>query len=154
MEVLDTAVRSRSGFSTFWGVFSGLLTALLWVFSIPPFEFSEGAYVAFVPLLLWIYTRPDWKSSLFVGFATGWLAWFVILIWLRHVTLFGTVALAAVLGGIFTLWLALVRWVLPRFADAGFGLRLAAFWGLRAPGLSWSGREIGFFGAFPGPRCH
>ena len=96
--------------------------------------------MAFVPLLLWLYTRPAWNISLFVGFATGWMAWFVILIWLRHVTLFGTVALAAVLGGIFTLWLALVRWVLPRFADAGFGLRLAAFLGLAGAWvvLEWS----------------
>lgn len=140
MEISDTAAKTDFRFSTFWGVFSGLLTALLWVLSIPPFEFSEGAYVAFVPLLLWLYTRPGWKASILVGFGTGWVSWMAIIIWLRHVTVFGTVALAAIMAAIFTVWVVLVRWVLPRFADAAFVVRLFAFLGLAGGWvvLEWS----------------
>ena len=107
---------SRGAYSVWWGLVSGLLTALLWVLSLPPFEFPEGAYVAFVPVLLWLYTRlSGWKLSLAVGFGTAWLSWFFILIWLRHVTLLGTFALAGVLAAIVTPGSSLVRWVLPRF---------------------------------------
>jgi hypothetical protein len=70
----------------------------LWVLSLPPFEFAEAAYIAFVPLLLWLSTRPTRRLALTVAAGTGWLAWAAVLIWLRHVTIFGTAALSAVLA--------------------------------------------------------
>ena len=87
--------------STAWGIFAGALTALLWVVSIPPFEFAEAAYITFVPLLLWLSTKPARRVVTWVSFGTGLLAWCAILIWLRHVTIFGTLALSAVLAAYF-----------------------------------------------------
>ena len=45
-------------YSKYWGIIAGLLSALFWMLSIPPFDFAEAAYIAFVPLLLWLYTKP------------------------------------------------------------------------------------------------
>ena len=103
-------------YSTFWGIVAGALTALFWVLSIPPCEFAEAAYIAMVPLLLWFYTRPKLLPAAVIVFLTGWGAWFTILIWLRHVTLFGTLGLAAILAVIFSGWALLVRWALPRLS--------------------------------------
>ena len=64
--------------SRIWGLVAGVFAALLWVLSIPPFEFSEAAYVAFVPLLLWLYTRPGRRLTVLVGLGTGWLSWLAI----------------------------------------------------------------------------
>ncbi|MEN8662583.1 MAG: apolipoprotein N-acyltransferase [Lentimonas sp.] len=116
--------------SVHWGLLAGVLSTLLWVFAIPPFDFPEGAYVAFVPLLLWLYTRPSGWAFWLVGMGTGWLSWCAILIWLRHVTVFGTLGLSAVLGLLFVVWLALARWVLPAVAERGFPVRVLSFTGL------------------------
>lgn len=110
-----------------WGLLAGVLSGCLWVLSIPPFDFSEAAYIAFVPLLLWIKMRPGWRTSFVVAFLTGAVAWFVILIWLRHVTFMGTLGLAVVLGLFFTGWLAQARWLLPRAEGKVFLLRLLAW---------------------------
>ncbi|HAZ00252.1 MAG TPA: hypothetical protein DCY38_05645, partial [Opitutae bacterium] len=57
-----------------FGLLAGLLSAVLWVLSIPPFEFAEGAYVAFVPLLLWLYTKPSRRAFWIIAIGTGWVA--------------------------------------------------------------------------------
>ncbi|HAV14063.1 MAG TPA: apolipoprotein N-acyltransferase [Opitutae bacterium] len=116
--------------SSIWAVLAGVLSATFWVLSIPPFEFAEAAYIAFVPLLLWLYSKPSYKQTIIVGFGTAWVSWLVILIWLRHVTVFGTVALAGVLSVLFVCWLVLARWILPGIADRGFLIRALCFAGL------------------------
>ncbi|MFU8848177.1 MAG: apolipoprotein N-acyltransferase [Opitutales bacterium] len=116
--------------SVYWGLLASLLTALLWVLSIPPFGFAEAAYIAFVPILLWLYTRPSGKVFWLLALATGWVSWFVILIWLRHVTWFGTFALSGVLAGFFLLWLSFARLLVPRIWGRGFAIRLLGFAGL------------------------
>jgi len=116
--------------SSIWGVLAGALSALLWVLSIPPFEFAEAAYIAFVPLLLWLYTRPARRVFWLVAVGAGWVAWFAILVWLRHVTWFGTFALSGILGLIFAGWLGLARWLLPQFSERPFLLRALGFAGL------------------------
>ncbi|MGJ8640144.1 MAG: apolipoprotein N-acyltransferase [Opitutaceae bacterium] len=113
--------------SPFWGILAALLTAVLWVLSMPPFDFAEAAYIAFVPILLWLYTSPSKKWVLTVGFVTAWVSWFVILIWLRHVTWFGTFALSAVLAAMFLTWWIFVSWVLAAVADRGFLVRVTSF---------------------------
>lgn len=116
--------------STIWGLFAGALSVCLWVVSLPPFECAEAAYVAFVPLLLWLYTRPRSGLTAALAFAVGWLAWLLILIWLRHVTWFGTLALSAILAVFFVGWLYLVRWMLPAVAGRSFLVRTVTFMGL------------------------
>lgn len=113
-----------------WGLLVGVLSVVLWVLAIPPFEFAEAAYVAFVPVLLWLYFKPRWRAFWLVAIGTGWIGWFAILIWLRHVTFFGTVGLAGILGALFALWLLSARWLLPRLAQYSFGVRSLGFAGL------------------------
>ncbi|MGB0792119.1 MAG: apolipoprotein N-acyltransferase [Opitutales bacterium] len=113
--------------TTRWGYFAGALTSLLWVLSLPPFEFAEAAYIAFVPLLLWLSTRPTRRLALTVAAGSGWLAWAAVLIWLRHVTIFGTAALSAVLAIYFVAWTLFAHWALPKLQTRQFGLRLLGF---------------------------
>lgn len=113
-----------------WGIPAGALSALLWVLSVPPFQFAEAAYIAFVPLLLWLFTRPTRRFFWCVAIGVGWVSWFAILVWLRHVTWFGTFALSGVLGLIFAGWLFLARWLLPRYVERAFVLRALGFAGL------------------------
>ncbi len=54
---------------------------------------------------------------------------FAILVWLRHVTWFGTVALSGILAAIFVVWVLLVRWLLPLVANRSFLWRVVAFAG-------------------------
>ena len=126
--------------SPYWGLLSGVLTALLWVLSIPPFEFAEAAYIAFIPLILWLYTQPSKRLCAAVAIATGWVAWFAILIWLRHVTLFGTLALSGIMAVVFASWVFLVWWLVPLVANRSFFLRALVFAGLSGAWvvLEWS----------------
>ena len=116
--------------SSIWGILAGALSAVLWVLSIPPFEFAEAAYVAFVPLLLWLYTKPSGKIFWPVAVLVGWGAWFAMLVWLRHVTWFGTIGLSLILGLVFSLWLSWARWMLPAFEQRGFVWRVVGFAGI------------------------
>ena len=126
--------------SPLWGLLAGVLTTVAWVLSIPPFEFAEAAYIAFIPLILWLYTQPSRRLCAAVALGTGWVAWFAILVWLRHVTWFGTIALSGILAVIFTAWVFLVRWLLPLVADRSFLWRVVAFAGLAGAWvvLEWS----------------
>lgn len=100
---------------------------------------SEAAYLFLVPLALWLMRpQPLWRTVA-VAQAAGWLSWLVLLWWLRHVTLVGTVLLAGLLGLFFTGWALAARWAMPRLRGRNALLRLpglaglAAFWVL----LEW-----------------
>lgn len=138
--VEDTEQAAIVARSPLWGLLAGVLTAVTWVLSLPPFEFAEAAYIAFLPLILWLYTQPSRRLCAAVAVSTGWVAWFVILIWLRHVTLFGTLALSGILGLIFAAWILLVRWLLPLVASRSFLWRVLVFGGLAGAWvvLEWS----------------
>ncbi|MFQ3243307.1 MAG: apolipoprotein N-acyltransferase [Lentimonas sp.] len=135
--------------SPWWGLLAGALTALAWVLSIPPFEFAEAAYIAFIPLILWLYTQPNRRLTMAVALGTGWVAWFAILIWLRHVTWFGTVALSGVMAAIFALWVLLVHWLLPLVADRSFLIRALAFAGMAGAWVVLEWARTWFLWGFP-----
>ena len=116
--------------SIYWGLLAGAASVLFWVLSIPPFKFSEAAYIAFVPLLLWLFTRPTKRWVIGIGLGVGWLSWFLILIWLRHVTWFGTIALSWLLAVLFLVWLLITWKVLPKLAAQNILLRALGFGGL------------------------
>lgn len=119
---------SRSKSTHFlWGVFAVVLTALFWVLSIPPFEFAEAAYIALVPFLLWLKTLPSWRRTFFLSLGLGVMAWLPIIIWLRHVTYAGTIALAVILAFLFALWGLFARLILPWAANVPFVMRVF-FW--------------------------
>ena len=107
-----------------------LLTGGFWIASMPPFNLGELGYVLFVPLLMWVYTKPSWRAVRWVAGLSSLFAWVFILIWLRHVTYIGTVLLAGCLSLYFILWLSYVRWVLPRLLHRSFLFRLLGFLGI------------------------
>lgn len=109
--------------STVWGWLTGLMTALLWVLSIPPFDFAEAAYVAFIPLLLWFCLGPSRRLVVVVSFFSAFAAWLAILIWLRHITLGGTVCLAAILSVIHLPWFIFAASLQRRLRGCGFAIR-------------------------------
>lgn len=111
-------------------VFLVLLTGGFWIASMPPFNLGELGYILFVPLLLWVYTKPSWRAVLWVAGLSSLIAWVGILIWLRHVTSIGTILLAGCLALYFIVWLSYVRWVLPRLLHQSFPFRLLGFLGI------------------------
>ncbi|TVP80155.1 MAG: apolipoprotein N-acyltransferase [Puniceicoccaceae bacterium] len=114
----------------YWGLLAGILSAVFWVLSIPPFKFSEAAYIAFVPLLLWVCGRPPRRYFWLIAICTGWVSWFAILVWLRHVTWFGTFALSGLLALFFAFWLFAARWFLSGMSGRTFYYRAVVSFGL------------------------
>jgi apolipoprotein N-acyltransferase len=80
-----------------------LLSAGLYVLAFPSSNVPEAAYVFAIPhLLLALFVRPSRHEGLFL-FLSGWLAWGILLFWLRNVTAHLEMALAGALG-----WLAVI----------------------------------------------
>lgn len=135
--------------SPLWGVLAGGLTLLGWVASMPPFPFAEAAYVAFVPLLLWLHTGPPRRLFWTVALGTGWLAWIVLLFWLRHVTWVGMIGLGGILGAFFALWLLWARTLLPVFGARSFAIRVAGYAGLAGGWVVLEWMRSWFLWGFP-----
>ena len=133
----------------YWGILSCTLTSLLWVFSIPPFDFPEAAYIAFVPILLWLYTKPPPLIILLVALGTGWISWFFILIWLRHVTWFGTIALSGLLALFFMCWLYLGSCILRHIEKQNILTRALGFAGLAGAWVVLEWLRSWFLWGFP-----
>lgn len=114
--------------------FVSILSAILWVLSLPPFDYAEAAYLAFVPILLWLYRQPSWRATIGFSFLCGCISWCIILIWLRHVTYGGTLALSGIMALYFVLWMCAARWLLPVIKTSPFWPRLAYLLALTA---SW-----------------
>ena len=104
------------GLAAGWqGLIASLCSAVLYVLAFPPFDVAETAYVFALPVMLWgLFGRPLRREGwLLLG--SGWLAWAVLLSWLRHCT------------QIFdTFWAAPLGWLLVLALSAAVGL----FWGL------------------------
>ncbi len=133
----------------YWGILSCILSSLLWVFSIPPFDFPEAAYIAFVPLLLWLYTKPPPMMIWLVALGTGWISWFFILIWLRHVTWFGTIALSGLLALFFVCWLYLGSYILRHIEKRNILTRAIGFAGLAGTWVVLEWLRSWFLWGFP-----
>ena len=121
---------ATTGYEWVWLVIAPLSTGILYVVAFPPFNLPEASYVFAVPLLLWSYNRPAPRVYIGLTLLAGWVSWCILLWWLRHVTLVGTVILSGYLGLYFTAWFALVRWALPQIDRRAFGVRLAVLAGL------------------------
>ncbi len=100
----------------------------------PPYGFAEFAHVAFVPLLLWGAPCESWFRLALTGYTVGWAYWLLTLSWIRHMTLFGTVAFTAVLALFFAVWFLYARWHLVRIQS---GTTVARLSGLLAIAGSW-----------------
>jgi len=135
--------------SVYWGLLAGSISAVLWVLSIPPFDFAEAAYIAFVPILIWLQTNPERRMVWAIGLGVGWGSWFAILVWLRHVTWFGTIILSGLLGLIFIIWLMAAARLLPRLLHSGLLLRMIGFFGLAGLWVVFEWSRTWFLWGFP-----
>ncbi|KAF0093808.1 MAG: apolipoprotein N-acyltransferase [Puniceicoccaceae bacterium 5H] len=125
----------------FWPWLAGLSTPLLWVLAFPPVGFDELAYVYLVPLVLWAFTRPAGKAYGWITYGGAFLAWVILLSWLRHFTShldapawqrvggawLAFVSLSAFLALFFWAWARALRWMLAWSQDRPWYERLLAF---------------------------
>lgn len=116
----------------FLAFFVSSLTAILWVLSLPPYDYAEAAYLAFVPILLWLYREPSWRTTICFSFLCACISWCGILIWLRHVTYGGTLALSSIMALYFVLWMCSARWLLPAVKRGPFWQRFSYLLALTA----------------------
>jgi apolipoprotein N-acyltransferase len=107
-----------------------LFVALLHTVAFPPFNVPEVAFLCLVPVFLYALRQPRWIEFLVVTFSAFVVSWLVLLEWLRHVTIGGTIAVAIVMALFPTAWCALVRWALPRAPWSDMLMRLVAVAGL------------------------
>lgn len=132
------------------------LTALLLFFSFGPVGHPFWAFVALVPAALAASLRPDWRTWRRASFATSWVLWIALLVWLRHVYpplgWLGLVLLTAYCALYPFVWLLLLRWIFPACSGASLPARLLAIaglagaWGL----LEWTrGTILSGFGWLP-----
>lgn len=115
-----------------------VLGFVLYTFSFEPFCAAEGAYIfsafLFWSAVSWQMSKKSWRIASFVG---AWLAWIVLLIWLRFVYppsgVFFLMGLSAIIALFFWLWLVALKKFIPdanenffkRFAKLLF---LSALW--------------------------
>ncbi|MGF1484891.1 MAG: apolipoprotein N-acyltransferase [Opitutales bacterium] len=116
--------------------FCGVWFVGFYVGAFPNFNFSEGAFIFLVPLTLWAAARPRWRVFLPVAFVSSWMAWSLIVVWLRHLPIDWYAAWAAFLGlglatGLIVMgWLVALRWALPRALNLEWPLRILVLAGL------------------------
>ncbi len=91
-----------------------VLTALLHTIAFPPHNVAAAAFVFAVPVFLYALRQPRWVEFVIVTYAAFLISWVVLLEWLRHVTVGGTFALAAMMAVFPTIWCAVLRWAVPR----------------------------------------
>ena len=110
------------------------LTAVLLFFSFGPVGHPFWAFVALVPAALAAAEAPDWRTWRRAAFATGWVLWVALLVWLRHVYpplgWLGLILLTAYCALYHGGWLLALRWIFPACEGAGLPARLLAMLGL------------------------
>jgi apolipoprotein N-acyltransferase len=121
------------------------LTVLLYVIAFPRFDVAEAAYVFAIPMMAWLLAfQPSFKRVALVAFLSGWVAWSILIAWLRHFTqsaemfapaLVGwtlMLLLAAILAVFWMGWWLAVAWTIPRILRAPGSTRVMALMGLAA----------------------
>ena len=108
-----------------------VLTVALYTAAFPNINIAESAYLFTLPFLLWAFNRPPLKIYSICALLAGFLSWLVLLWWLRHVTIVGTIALSFYTGLYFFLWLVVAWWAAPRLEGKPFlSVRLPGLLGL------------------------
>jgi len=126
---------SHSAFFRRWlPLLCAVMSIILLAIAFPPFNQAWAVLVFLTPFIKWSFARPRWRTYLLTAFGAGWVSWFVILIWLRHIAPpWGWVGLAILSAylGLYTLaWLAAMRWAAPRLDGAKRWRRLAGLFAL------------------------
>ncbi|MFT3829345.1 MAG: apolipoprotein N-acyltransferase [Opitutaceae bacterium] len=107
-----------------------VLTPLLAWLMFPAARAPECALIFAVPGVLWAGRAPAWRLYAWTLWAAWTLAWLLLLSWLHHVTVVGTLLLAAFLGALSGAWFLAARWALPRGGGAPAWARIATMLGL------------------------
>ena len=110
------------------------LTVVLYIVSFPPFDYPEGGFLLLIPFLLWLRLKPTYRQVAWASLAAGWIAWFVLIIWLRYVTWLGTILLSGIVGAHFMLWCLGTSWLSRWLSGKGpwlgvpYAVGAAALW--------------------------
>lgn len=139
--------RALSSYDWIAAIFSGVLMAG----SLPPWDVSQLAWIAWIPLLSRILPSDPLRfhaHPFLLGYIAGFTFWLATLYWLANVTLFGSLALIAYLSlftGLWTLILSRLRTLLPQ--SNGISHVLVSLFGSSAwVTLEWCrGRLLGGF---------
>ncbi len=111
-----------------------VLTIVFYVGAFPPYDFPEAGFVVLIPFLIWFRMGPTFKQVAWTGLLTGWVAWFILIFWLRHVTWMGLTLLSGVVGLHFMLWCLGTFWLSKRLLGKGlwmglpFAIGTSALW--------------------------
>jgi apolipoprotein N-acyltransferase len=140
---------------------AGGLSTAFYVAAFPSVNAAESAYVFLIPFILWSYARPAWRIYGITAFLSQWVAWAVLLIWLRNVPEAAGMSLPLVVGmclvlvvsllvsGFGTLWLLALRWLLPRLMAHPFYDRLLGYLGLCGLWVFFEWMRTWFIFGFP-----
>ena len=111
-----------------------VLSAFFSIVAFPPYDAPEAGFVILIPMLIWFRFEPSLKQVAWTGFGVGWISWFVLIFWLRHVTWLGLLALSAIVAAHFALWCVGSAWLSRRllkgdpWMGAPFAIGVAALW--------------------------
>ncbi len=111
-----------------------VFTTFFSIVAFPPFDVPEAGFALLIPMLVWFRFGPSLRRVAWTSFGIGWIAWFVLIFWLRHVTWFGLIALSAIVALHFMLWSVGAAWLSRRlqkgdpWAGAAFAVGVSALW--------------------------
>ncbi len=126
------------------GLIASLLSAGLYTLAFPPFNVPELAWVFVVPILLWGLFGRTVRFERLLLVLCGWIAWTVLIVWLRNCTDSLEIPFAAGLGWFLTLlmafvvslfwsgWMICALWVVRSVGDKTVFHRLGGMIGMAA----------------------
>lgn len=122
---------------------------LLTVQAFPPNEIAEAAYIVLIPFCLWFYYQPPRKIVIVTALLAGTFSWLFLIIWLRHITLIGTVLLSLALTSVYLLWMLAAHSTLPQLKRKPTHARLLAIAGLAGLWVFFEWLRTWLFSGFP-----
>lgn len=126
-----------------------VISAVLLVLCFPPFNLAEAGYLFALPMLIYLQQRRSRKSDLLVAWFSGWFAWFILLIWLRHVTWVGLFFLSGILGLFYAAFLVFGAWILRKSRPMGGLARIFYLAGAAGIGVLLEALRSVLFTGFP-----